>query len=67
VTPRPAARRSYGCMSGKAPLFPWAQWVFKDLQVRGFNLRRWMTSNKKKARRRPDAHACGTRACSARV
>ena len=38
-------------MSGKAPQFPWAQWVFKDLQVRGFNLRRWMTNNKKKVRR----------------
>lgn len=30
-------------MSGKAPVFTWPQWVFKDLQVRGFNLRKWMT------------------------
>ncbi len=41
---------SYGCMSGKAPQFPWAQWVCKDLSVRGFNLRKWLTNNKKKAR-----------------
>ena len=38
-----AAARSYGCMSGKAPVFTWPQWVFKDLQVRGFNLHKWMT------------------------
>lgn len=38
----------YGCLSGKAPLFPWAQWVFKDLTVRGFNLRKWQTTNRKK-------------------
>jgi hypothetical protein len=30
-------------MSGKAPVFTWPQWVFKDLQVRGFNLHKWMT------------------------
>lgn len=40
----------YGCMSGRAPHFPWSAWVFKDLQVRGFSLRRWMKDNKKKAR-----------------
>lgn len=40
----------YGCMSGKSPQFSWNSWVFRDLQVRGFNLRRWMTVNKKKAR-----------------
>ena len=38
----------YGCMSGKPPQFVWAQWVFKDLSVRGFNLRHWMSTNKKK-------------------
>jgi len=42
----------YGCMSGKPPQFAWSHWVFKELQVRGFNLRSWMTSNKKKARAR---------------
>jgi trans-2-enoyl-CoA reductase len=40
----------YGCMSGKAPLFAWQQWTFKDLTVKGFNLRSWMPANKKKAR-----------------
>ncbi len=50
LTPPRPATHSYGCMSGKAPLFPWAQWVFKDLQVRGFNLRKWQTNNRKKAR-----------------
>ena len=30
-------------MSGKAPVFTWPQWVFKDLQVRGFNLHKWMS------------------------
>jgi len=38
----------YGCMSGKAPSWPWNQWVFKQMQVNGFNLRRWMKDNKKK-------------------
>ena len=38
----------YGCMSGRAPSWPWSQWVFKQMQVRGFNLRKWMKSNKKK-------------------
>lgn len=41
----------YGCLSGRAPAFPWAHWVHKDLQVKGFSLRRWMAQpgNKKKA------------------
>jgi trans-2-enoyl-CoA reductase len=38
----------YGCMSGRAPVFPWQYWVFRDLKVQGFNLRRWMGGNKKK-------------------
>jgi len=38
----------YGCMSGRAPTFPWQHWVFRDLKVQGFNLRRWMQNNKKK-------------------
>jgi len=38
----------YGCMSGRAPMFPWQYWVFRDLKVQGFNLRRWMQNNKKK-------------------
>ncbi len=38
----------YGCMSGRAPTWPWNQWVFKQMQVRGFNLRKWMKLNKKK-------------------
>jgi len=40
----------YGCMSGKAPQFAWQQWTFKELAVKGFNLRSWMAANKKKAR-----------------
>ncbi|GIL48595.1 hypothetical protein Vafri_5076 [Volvox africanus] len=31
----------YGCMSGHSPSWPWHSWVFRDLRVRGFNLRRW--------------------------
>ena len=38
----------YGCMSGRAPSWPWNQWVFKQMQVNGFNLRTWMKDNKKK-------------------
>lgn len=38
----------YGCMSGKAPSWPWNQWVFKQMKVQGFNLRSWMKNNKKK-------------------
>ncbi|QDZ23160.1 trans-2-enoyl-CoA reductase [Chloropicon primus] len=38
----------YGCMSGRAPSWPWNQWVFKQMQVNGFNLRKWMKTNKKK-------------------
>ena len=38
----------YGCMSGRAPSWPWNQWVFKQMQVNGFNLRTWMKNNKKK-------------------
>ena len=37
----------YGCMSGKAPAWPWQSWVFKDLHVKGFNLRKWMADNSK--------------------
>ena len=37
----------YGCMEGKAPAWPWQSWVFKDLQVKGFNLRKWMAHNGK--------------------
>ena len=40
----------YGCMSGQSPLFDWDAWVFKDLIVRGFNLRRWVATHKKKVR-----------------
>ena len=45
----------YGCMSGKAPMFAWQQWTFKELSVKGFNLRSWMAANKKKARRKREA------------
>ena len=31
----------YGCMSGKAPNWPWHSWVFRELNVSGFNLRKW--------------------------
>ncbi|KAJ9530584.1 hypothetical protein QJQ45_014794, partial [Haematococcus lacustris] len=34
----------YGCMSGRAPTWPWQAWVFNGLKVSGFNLRRWMAS-----------------------
>jgi len=38
----------YGCMSGRAPTWPWHYWVFKELKVVGFNLRRWMNTHKKR-------------------
>jgi trans-2-enoyl-CoA reductase len=38
----------YGCMSGRAPSWPWNQWVYKQMQVNGFILSEWMKSNKKK-------------------
>ena len=37
----------YGCMGGKPPTWPWQSWVFKDLRVTGFNLRKWMADNSK--------------------
>jgi trans-2-enoyl-CoA reductase len=36
----------YGCMSGKAPAWPWQAWVFRDLKVSGFNLRKWVAANR---------------------
>ena len=64
----------YGCMSGKAPLLAWQQWTFKELTVKGFNLRSWMAANKKKARGRAlDGDSCAltqthprSRSCSRR-
>jgi trans-2-enoyl-CoA reductase len=38
----------YGAMTGKPALFSWHQWVFQGVQVRGFNVRRWMKENKKR-------------------
>jgi len=38
----------YGCMTGKAPIWPWHAWVLNELKVSGFNLRRWTKENKKK-------------------
>jgi len=38
----------YGCMSNRAPTWPWGAWVSNELSVFGFNLRRWMNQNKKK-------------------
>ena len=40
----------YGCVSGVAPQWGWRSWVFRNLKVRGFNARRWMSSkeNQKK-------------------
>ena len=38
----------YGCMTGRAPTFPWHYWVAKNLQVCGFSLRRWMKEKKKR-------------------
>ncbi|EFN52133.1 hypothetical protein CHLNCDRAFT_27061 [Chlorella variabilis] len=38
----------YGAMSGKAAQFSWHQWVFQGIQVKGFNVRRWMKDSKKK-------------------
>ncbi|KAK9829388.1 hypothetical protein WJX72_005534 [[Myrmecia] bisecta] len=40
----------YGSMSGKAPAWPWQSWVFRDLQVKGYNLSTWLTKNRKKIR-----------------
>eukprot|EP00878_Enallax_costatus_P036200 GHUV01040572.1.p2 GENE.GHUV01040572.1~~GHUV01040572.1.p2 ORF type:complete len:109 (-),score=48.88 GHUV01040572.1:444-770(-) len=34
----------YGCMSGKAPAWPWQAWVFRGLQVSGFNLRKTLAA-----------------------
>ena len=38
----------YGCMTGKAPNWPWHSWVFRELNVTGFNLRKWFQENKVK-------------------
>ncbi|PSC70227.1 trans-2-enoyl-reductase [Micractinium conductrix] len=38
----------YGAMGGRAPHFTWQQWVFQGVQVKGFNVRRWVRDNKKK-------------------
>ena len=38
----------YGCMSGKSPNWPWHSWVFRELNVSGFNLRKWFQEHKKK-------------------
>jgi hypothetical protein len=35
----------YGCLSGKAPTWPWQAWVFKGLQVSGFNLRKALAAD----------------------
>ena len=32
----------FGCASGRAPQWPWQQWVFKHVRAEGFNVRRWM-------------------------
>eukprot|EP00983_Pelagomonas_calceolata_P134147 1162029-Pelagomonas_calceolata.AAC.10 len=32
----------YGCASGKAPQWTWQGFVFRELKVTGFNMRRWM-------------------------
>ena len=34
-------------MGAKAPAWPWQSWDFRDLQVKGFNLRKWMADNSK--------------------
>ncbi|KAF5827475.1 hypothetical protein DUNSADRAFT_610 [Dunaliella salina] len=33
----------YGCASGKAPQWTWQGFVFRELKVTGFNMRRWMS------------------------
>ncbi|MEW5309080.1 MAG: hypothetical protein WDW38_000991 [Sanguina aurantia] len=38
----------YGCASGKAPAWPWQNWVFKGQKVSGFSFARWMTGNRTK-------------------
>lgn len=38
----------YGCMSSRAPTWPWTAWVGRELRVFGFNLSRWMKTNKKR-------------------
>eukprot|EP00882_Tetradesmus_deserticola_P024892 GHRQ01027243.1.p2 GENE.GHRQ01027243.1~~GHRQ01027243.1.p2 ORF type:complete len:112 (-),score=39.25 GHRQ01027243.1:63-398(-) len=35
----------FGCLSGKAPMWPWQAWVFKGLQVSGFNLRKTLAAD----------------------
>ncbi|CAG9460516.1 unnamed protein product [Pedinophyceae sp. YPF-701] len=37
----------YGSASGTAPHFSWQHFVFHGVRARGFNLRRWMSDNKK--------------------
>eukprot|EP00879_Flechtneria_rotunda_P012796 GHRR01013360.1.p1 GENE.GHRR01013360.1~~GHRR01013360.1.p1 ORF type:complete len:273 (+),score=134.77 GHRR01013360.1:1434-2252(+) len=36
----------YGCLSGRAPIWPWQTWVFRGLQVTGFNLRNTLAADK---------------------
>ncbi|KAL6781389.1 hypothetical protein ACKKBG_A10960 [Auxenochlorella protothecoides x Auxenochlorella symbiontica] len=38
----------YGCMSGKSPTWTWHSWVFQGIQVRGFNIRRWVQEHRKR-------------------
>lgn len=35
----------YGCLSGKSPSWSWQSWVFRGLQVSGFNLRKSLAAD----------------------
>jgi len=35
----------YGCMSGKPTAWTWQSWVFKGLQVSGYNLRKQLAAD----------------------
>lgn len=49
----------YGCMSGKAPNWPWHSWVFRELNVSGFNLRKWNQVRPRRERARAGGPAGG--------
>ena len=38
----------YGCLSGKSPTWPWQSWIWRGLQVQGFNFQAWMAKNSSK-------------------
>lgn len=39
----------YGCLSGKPPALDWKHYVFRGLQLKGFNARAWAAASPQKA------------------